>query len=47
MVRDSIEERMHLLQQQKKQLLQAAFERRTADEQRQMRINDIKLLMDL
>ena len=38
---------MHLLQRQKQQLLSAAFERRSAEEQRQMRINDIKLLMDL
>ena len=44
---DSIEERMLQLQAQKAQLLGAAFERRSAEEQRQMRINDIKLLMEL
>ena len=44
----SIEERMLLLQAQKNQLLSAAFERRRSDEERrQMRIDDVRLLMEL
>ena len=43
----SIEERMLLLQAQKQKLLSAAFETRSTEDQRQMRINDVRLLMEL
>ena len=46
-VEDSIEERMLKLQESKRELVSSAFERRSPDQQRAMRINDIKLLMEL
>ena len=44
---DSIEERMIELQEQKRQLMKAAFERKREEDVRQMRINDVRLLMQL
>ncbi len=44
---DSIEERMIELQEQKRQLMKAAFERKRGEDMRQMRINDVRLLMQL
>ncbi|GFR51518.1 hypothetical protein Agub_g13934, partial [Astrephomene gubernaculifera] len=47
---DTIEERMLLLQERKRQLAAAAFDRRSAEGEgrsAQMRIDDVKLLMDL
>ncbi|GLC34103.1 hypothetical protein PLESTB_000837700 [Pleodorina starrii] len=44
---DTIEERMLLLQERKRELANAAFDRRSAEENRRMRIDDVKLLMDL
>ncbi|KXZ51801.1 hypothetical protein GPECTOR_11g243 [Gonium pectorale] len=44
---DTIEERMLLLQERKRELAAAAFDKRSAEENRQMRIDDVKLLMDL
>ncbi|PNH04748.1 putative SWI/SNF-related matrix-associated actin-dependent regulator of chromatin [Tetrabaena socialis] len=44
---DTIEERMLLLQERKRELANAAFDRRSADENRQMRIDDVRLLMSL
>ncbi|EFJ52656.1 hypothetical protein VOLCADRAFT_115608 [Volvox carteri f. nagariensis] len=44
---DTIEERMLLLQERKRELANAAFDRRSAEQNRQMRIDDVKLLMDL
>ena len=46
-VEGSIEERMLKLQESKRELVSSAFERRSPDQQRAMRINDIKLLMQL
>ena len=43
----SIEERMIELQEQKRQLMKAAFERKREEDVRQMRINDVRLLMQL
>lgn len=46
-VEGSIEERMLKLQENKRELVSSAFDRRSPDQQRAMRINDIKLLMEL
>ncbi|XP_048732232.2 helicase-like transcription factor isoform X3 [Ostrea edulis] len=48
-VEDSVEERMMALQDQKRQLMQGAFEQKkhSAEEKRTNRIRDIKTLMDL
>ncbi len=35
------------LQEQKRQLMKAAFERKREEDVRQMRINDVRLLMQL
>eukprot|EP00892_Ulva_mutabilis_P006202 jgi/Ulvmu1/3954/UM018_0177.1 len=44
---DSIEERMLVLQDRKRELAQASFERRRPEEQQAARIADVRLLMDL
>lgn len=44
---DSIEERMIELQEQERALMKAAFERKRGEDVRQMRINDVRLLMQL
>jgi SNF2 family DNA or RNA helicase len=48
-VEDSVEERMIALQDQKRQLMQGAFEQKkqSNEEKRTNRIRDIKTLMDL
>ncbi|KAL4458507.1 hypothetical protein ABPG75_013372 [Micractinium tetrahymenae] len=46
-VKDSIEERILALQEQKRDLMKVAFDRRRPEEVREMRINDVRLLMDL
>ena len=43
----SIEERMLKLQENKRELVSSAFDRRSPDQQLAMRINDIRLLMQL
>lgn len=43
----TIEERMLAMQETKRGLLSAAFDKRNPDQQRQARIDDIKLLMEL
>ncbi|EFN54350.1 hypothetical protein CHLNCDRAFT_135608 [Chlorella variabilis] len=44
---DSIEERMLALQEQKRDLMRVAFDRRKAEDIRQERINDVRMLMEL
>lgn len=46
-VQDSIEERMLALQEQKRDLMRVAFDRRKAEDIRQERINDVRMLMEL
>eukprot|EP00897_Mesotaenium_endlicherianum_P006370 jgi/Mesen1/5761/ME000292S04834 len=46
-VADSIEERMLQLQEKKRELALAAFEHRSLEQQRQMRLADVRLLMRL
>lgn len=47
MVKGSIEERLLELQEEKRKLMRAAFERKTAEDVRAARIRDVRLLMEL
>ncbi|CAI5470112.1 unnamed protein product [Closterium sp. Yama58-4] len=44
---DSIEERMLVLQERKRAIARAAFERRSAEDQQLLRMDDVRLLMDM
>lgn len=46
-VENSIEERMIALQEQKKDLISLAFDRRTPEEVRQSRLADVRMLMEI